>query len=384
MRLIDKLVLKDLIGPFVNGLLMFMLLVFTAASLFQATDLLVQGVALWTVTKFILFSLPAVVAQTFPMAMLLAGLLGFGRLSADREIIAVFASGVSFPRAARMVFLMGALVSVVAFFWNDWVVPPASTAMWDLKTEAVKQLAKSDRPLKFALESKDGSGSLDGYVYVGGGYDARTQTMRRVTIAKYSRDAKRLDQPEVVVYCDRAVFDKGQRKWLYQDGYSLVYTPDKTTGYIENVMPLYFHELQALPKNVSLGKNFDEMVSSEITDANRKSFGELSREIRDDRQKGRDVEARGKEVDLYGKIALPFASLIFGVVGAALGLNTQRGGGKSVGFGLAIFIVFLYWVFYHSMFVVGKNGAMSPILASFAADIVGAVVGLVLTLRASR
>ena len=36
-----------------------------------------------------------------------------------------------------------------------------------------------------------------------------------------------------------------------------------------------------------------------------------------------------KEVDLYGKIALPMASLVFGIVGAALGLNTQRGGGKA-------------------------------------------------------
>jgi lipopolysaccharide export LptBFGC system permease protein LptF len=51
---------------------------------------------------------------------------------------------------------------------------------------------------------------------------------------------------------------------------------------------------------------------------------------------------------------------------------------------MAIFIVFLYWVFYHSMFVVGKNGGLPPMLASFLADIVGAFVGLVLTVRASR
>ena len=72
------------------------------------------------------------------------------------------------------------------------------------------------------------------------------------------------------------------------------------------------------------------------------------------------------------------------MVGAALGLTTKRGGGKTVGFGLAIFIVFLYWVFYHSMFVVGKNGGLPPMLASFLADIVGALVAVVLAFRASR
>ena len=46
MRLIDKVILKDLIGPFINGMFMFLLLVFTAGFLFQATTLLVQGVPL--------------------------------------------------------------------------------------------------------------------------------------------------------------------------------------------------------------------------------------------------------------------------------------------------------------------------------------------------
>ena len=117
-------------------------------------------------------------------------------------------------------------------------------------------------------------------------------------------------------------------------------------------------------------------------DTNRLNFQQLRDEINADRARGE--EARGKEVDLYGKIALPIASLIFGVIGAALGLNTQRGAGKAVGFGMAIFIVFLYWIFYHSMFVVGKNGGLPPILASFLADIVGAIAGLILAARASR
>ena len=59
------------------------------------------------------------------MAMLLGSLLGFGRLSADKEAIAIFAAGISFPRMiARSVLVMGMLVSVFAFLWNDLVVPP--------------------------------------------------------------------------------------------------------------------------------------------------------------------------------------------------------------------------------------------------------------------
>ncbi|HEV2472668.1 MAG TPA: LptF/LptG family permease, partial [Chthonomonadales bacterium] len=126
-----------------------------------------------------------------------------------------------------------------------------------------------------------------------------------------------------------------------------------------------------------------EVLRTEVTDPDRKSFRDLQKEIGADRQKGLLDKVRGEEVNLYGKIALPLASLIFGIVGASLGVSTRRGGGKTVGFGMAIFIVFLYWVFYHAMFVAGSKGGLPPMLASFLADIIGAVVGVILSIRAS-
>jgi lipopolysaccharide export system permease protein len=172
--------------------------------------------------------------------------------------------------------------------------------------------------------------------------------------------------------------------WTYYDGWVLYLAPDKTTGQVDNVMPINFRELKSSPEVPSMGKSFDDVLGGEVTDSSRLSFRQLQQEINAEREKGRDTKARGMEVDLYGKIALPIASLIFGIVGAALGLNTQRGGGKTVGFGVAIFIVFIYWVFYHAMFVVGKNGGLPPALASFLPDIIGVVVGIILAMRASR
>jgi lipopolysaccharide export system permease protein len=377
MRLIDRLVLKDLINPFLSGLAMFMLLVFAVGYMFHATDLLVKGVPLGIVTRLTLFSLPEVVTQTFPMAMLLAGLLGFGRLSADREVVAIYAAGISFPRAVRACVVFGALISLGAFLWNDYVVPPAKRAYWDIQQQALEHIAKSDTPLSYAIENKETKG-VEKYVTIDGGYDAKTRTLRRVTIVQYKHGS-----PEVIVYCARAIpNDQTGLNWTYFDGYVMPLVPEKTSGKIENLMPVYFDEIKSSPRTPSLEKTFEQALNSDNNDPNRKSFRALQREIKEESAQGKDV--RGKEVDLYGKIAMPLAALIFGVVGAALGLNTQRGGGKTVGFGLAVFIVFLYYVFYHSMFVVGKSGGMSPMLASFLPDIVGAIVGLVLSIRASR
>lgn len=382
MKLVDKLVFKDLVGPFINGLFMFMLLIFAAAYMFPATEMLVKGVPLEVVLKIVMYSMPSVVTQTFPMAMLLAGLMAFGRLSADREAVALFATGVSFIRAARPVLIMGALVSMAAFLWNDLVVPPASTAYHNIRNEALKNLRTSDKPMSYAIPAKD-SDAIEQFIYIHGGFDSKNRTLRKVSIVKYSADPKRSGEPQVVVYADRAsVRDTKGLDWTYYNGYFTIYNPDPKTGQLNEFLPVTFRELKLLPDGASLGKNFDEVLVSEVNDNNRKSFRQLRAEIAADRTGG--ASKRGKEVDLYGKIALPLASLIFGMVGAALGLNTQRGGGKTVGFGVAIFIVFLYWVFYHAMFVVGKNGGLPPIIASFLADIVGAAVGVILALRASR
>jgi lipopolysaccharide export system permease protein len=361
---------------------MFMTLLFAAAYLFPATDLLVKGVPFPTVALLVLYSLPSVVTQTFPMAMLLGALLAFGRLSLDKEIIAIYAAGISFPRTIRMVWIMGIVVSILAFLWNDFVVPPASRNYVELKQNSAKKLLPSDRWLLHSIEKRGGKGA-DELISIDGGYDANTQTLRRVTIVKYSNDPKRRGQIDVVIYCETArPKDNKGLQWKYYDGYFMVYAPDPKTGRLDDQITTYFKELETLPREATIPMTFEETLRVQSNDPNRFSFRELRATIVKERAKG--IDTRGMEVDLYGKIALPLASLIFGLVGAALGQSTARGGGKAVGFGVAIFIAFLYWVSYQAMFVVGKNGGMPPMLASFMTDLVGVIAAVILVSRASR
>lgn len=389
MRLIDKLVYKDLIGPFVVGMALFVMLIFTLGFLGQAIDLALQGVPILIVIQFGLCALPQIVTQCFPIAMLMAALMGFGRLSGDSEAVAVFAAGVSFTRMARAVFILGAVTSVVAFVWNETVVPPATRRMWDLKQQAVQHIAKSDRPLAYDIPGNDGTG-ISETVKVSKGYDAHTQTLRDVTVVKYSSASPWNGGVQAVIHCkyarpgDSHELDQRGLNWTYFDCTFTIFTQDSTSKRMF-ANTTYFENAHVLPRGAALGKSFNEILNTQVQDSNRLSFAELKREIVRDQAQGKIMEARGKEVDLYGKLALPLASFIFGVMGAALGLNTRRGGsGKTVGFGMAIFIVFIYYIVYHSMYAVGKNGGLPPMLASFLADILGAIAGVFLIMRSSR
>ncbi len=111
LRVIDRLILQELIGPFMFGVLLFTILFFAGGSLFQLTEYVVRGASLWTVGQMVLLSLPQIMVKTFPMAMLLSSLLSFGRLSGESEIVALYAAATACAYCDA-VLAMGAVISI--------------------------------------------------------------------------------------------------------------------------------------------------------------------------------------------------------------------------------------------------------------------------------
>jgi lipopolysaccharide export system permease protein len=380
MRLVDKLILRELIGPVLNSIFMFLMVLFASAYLFKLTDLLTQGVPFLLVLKVGLYSLPALITQTLPMSMLLGTLLAFGRLSGDSEHIALFASGISFYRIAKPVAWLGLAVSIITILWNETVVPPATTAYYNILQHATEHLKTTDQPLNYIVPKEDGH--VDEFVNIDGGYDAKEKCLRRVNILKMSEDPLREGQPEVDLYAEKAVAkDPKGLDWDYFNVTVTWLRPDPTRKIF-----VYTHMNQAstrtLPQNVRLGRDFHGIMQTEVTDNHRMTFLQLRDKIEQEKSQG-DINTLGDQVDLWEKLSLPLASLIFGLVGATLGVRPHRGS-KVMGFGIAISIIFIYWVIYHWMYIVGKSGGLPPFVASFAADFIGLIAAGILIARARQ
>src|SRR6185437_17172903 len=122
-RTIDRYVAAEVIGPFVMGvgLLTFALV---TGKLLKLTEMVVNhGVGLGQVLSLIGYIMPAFLELTVPMAVLLGVLMGFGRMSGDRELIAARACGVSLYRLA--VPVLGVAVAVYLLSsWLAFVVRP--------------------------------------------------------------------------------------------------------------------------------------------------------------------------------------------------------------------------------------------------------------------
>src|SRR2546430_6090820 len=72
-------------------------------------------------------------------------------------------------------------------------------------------------------------------------------------------------------------------------------------------------------------------------------------------------------------IRRPPRSPLFPYTTLSRSIRPQRSSRTTMGFGIAIMIIFLYWVIHNWMFQVGKGGGLSPMVAAFTADAVGLV-----------
>jgi lipopolysaccharide export system permease protein len=120
---LDRLILSEIVGQFVGSVLLFSGLFFAGDSLTRLAEF-VQGGESWAmIGQLVLLTFPMIVSLTAPMGMLLATLMGIGRLSSDSEIIALSAAGVSFWRMMVPVVVFALCIAVPWVFLNQTFVP---------------------------------------------------------------------------------------------------------------------------------------------------------------------------------------------------------------------------------------------------------------------
>jgi lipopolysaccharide export system permease protein len=102
------------------------------------------------------------------------------------------------------------------------------------------------------------------------------------------------------------------------------------------------------------------------------SAWELGEHIRRLKQQG--AAATKLLVEYYLKFAIPFASLVFGIVAAPLGITTHRTS-TSRGFGMSILIIFVYYVIMSLSCALAERGSISPMLGAWFSNILFSAIG---------
>jgi lipopolysaccharide export system permease protein len=121
--LINRYLFRELLAPTLICLLVFTL-VLLAGRLVQLAELVIgKGVALTDVLQLLATLLPPLLVVIVPLAFLMGVMLGFGRLSADNETVALKASGVGLNAMARPVLLLAAICATLTLLMSFWAAP---------------------------------------------------------------------------------------------------------------------------------------------------------------------------------------------------------------------------------------------------------------------
>ncbi|HUJ80834.1 MAG TPA: LptF/LptG family permease, partial [Candidatus Acidoferrales bacterium] len=141
MRLLDRYIAREVVSHAALGLAVFTF-VFFVPQLVRLMELIVRhSGGTWTVILLFLCTLPPVLGFTLPMAVLVGVLIGLGRLSADSEIVALHASGISLRRLLLPIGVVAAAAAVVTLLTTFWLSPASLRTVRRLEAKLVSSQA---------------------------------------------------------------------------------------------------------------------------------------------------------------------------------------------------------------------------------------------------
>jgi len=118
LTIFDRYLVREILLPFFLALVVLTFILLMPPVLENAQQLIEKGVDPATIVRILLTLVPQALSVTIPMALLYGVLMGLGRLSTDREFVALQACGVSIFRALRPI----AVLALVAFAADQYVL----------------------------------------------------------------------------------------------------------------------------------------------------------------------------------------------------------------------------------------------------------------------
>lgn len=344
---------------------------------------------LMLVGEAVLLLIPYVLVFALPMGMLTAALMVFGRFSADNELTAVRASGVSLLALSTPVLMLSVVLSGVAACINLQIAPQCRMAYKRLIAQA--GFARSVSLIPERTYIKDLNTNCVVYVSKVDGTN-----LHGVLIYEWRND-------KVESY------NRAETGVLQFDLANSV-----LTVVLSNAFSVTVREGNALPQPVPLGvvefsfTNAPARLDRRRVDVSDMTFGQLREELRELerrmesspvveklptemlRERLNQMRAQKKldltlpvRVQLHRQVAFSFACIGFTLIGIPLGIRAHR---RETTFGIALALVLV--VIYYSFFILGQSldtrPELAPHLILWLPNFIFQAVGMVLLWRANR
>jgi LPS export ABC transporter permease LptG/LPS export ABC transporter permease LptF len=363
LRILDRYVFREVIPSFLLGIGVFTFVLLLNEILRLAKNLVTQSASLADAFSILLHLLPSVLCLTIPMGFLLGVLIALGRLSADSEIVAMRASGVSLYRLLIPILIAAALAWAATSNLIIRVLPDSNQRVRQLLVQVMMSQAGTEiRPRVFydrlfsntmflAMDTPTGADSWKDVILA----DLSVPESPRLIFAEEGRLLIDSEARTVTFYLKNAELHQvapNQPEDYQRQQSAEIWMPLPTASFFP-------------PEDLDVPRGARELGLGQL----REAYASTALPV--------------YLTEIHKKFSIPFACFVFGVLGLGLGIQNRREG-RSWGFVASLAIIFVYYLVIDIGESMANNGRLPPMLGMWAPNLILGGFAIVLLLRAAK
>ena len=374
--LIDRWLIGQLLPPMFFAIGAFTTVSLSVGIMFDLVRKIVEfGLPFQIALKVLVLKLPGFLVLSFPMSMLLATLLAYGKLSSNSELLALKSLGFGNKRIILPAVFLSLLMTCLTFTFNDSLVPISNRVAENTMRASLGKAISSEEG-KHIMFSRYGaqidssnqvSKSSENLTHIFYAKFFRNNFMEEVTLIDYSRIGI-----EQTLKAKKGEFDQNNNLWIFYDGRLTITQDNGEISFIN--FNQYQYPLGAGPRE----------LAKVPSDANDMTVREAIKAESLYKKAGNTRESRRMKVRIQEKFTLPAACLVFGLIGSSFGVRSISRSSKSQGFGISVLLIFGYYVLSFFSSSLGVKGILNPFIAAWAPVGLSISIALLILRRASR
>ena len=426
--------------------LLALLFVLLANFLLRSLDrFLGKGLEFSLILEYVFLNLAWILALALPMAVLVATLMAFGRLSSDNEISAMRSVSVSYLKLMIPVLMFGAVIAGFMMYFNNQILPEMNHKARVLSSDISRKRPDLDFDVGYFIDAIPQYnfllGSRDGEVFSDITIFSNREGKKQQTITAASGTISTVDDGVVLHLVDGVIHEyignkKNEYRQIFFEKYNVMIPvdnmvlnrrdssirgdremtfgmmKDKITSYRQKIFSTQERirdRLTSEAEKLKIESGIDSTTSITLLSAKEKlnqyeiklqdsllkiEGASISRVTRRLKNLKRGIESdfslitsyknsiNKYLVELHKKFSIPFASIVFILIGTPLGIMARKGGfAVSMAFSLSFFII--YWIFLISGEEFADRGLLSPALSMWLPNIVLGSLGIFMCYRQS-
>ena len=404
MKVLHKYLLKEMLLPFTFSLLIITFLLFVNFLIRAVDRFLGKGLDFFIIIEYLFLNLAWIIALSVPMAVLLTSLMTFGRMSEDNEIDALKSSGISYYSLMISPLFFGIFITFLLILFNNYILPEMNFKARLLSGDIYKKrpmmniepgifidalpnyniiiggkskgvmsdvriFSKVNKKSQVSIYAKTGNINTLSNAFLLTLYNGEIHELendqynnyRRIIFKKHNikipadnillnrRDSSnRTDREMTIPMIKEKVESYNKRINVVKSRIEGIFY--KTTN--DSLFPKTFDEGDYILKNIQINLTEDSSLTKAQINRKKRLIRNFERQIKNEYSLLKSY-MKGKNkylVEIYKKYSIPFACILFVLIGVPIGILAKKGG-----FSISILLSFGFFLIYYLMLIGGEE-----------------------------